>query len=91
MFFRIHLFQGPHFLGSRFFRVQVFRVQVFHGPGFSGSRVQGPGPGFRASQNIKLLSNDNIKEEHLGIKKFRRNRKVNSVFAKNLLNFIKGN
>ena len=39
----------PGFSGSRF-----FRVQVFQGPGFSGSRsrVQGPGPGFRSSQNI---------------------------------------
>ena len=36
----------PCFSGSRF-----FRIQVFQGPGFSGSgsRVQGPGPGFRSS------------------------------------------
>ena len=33
MFFRIHVFQGPDFLGSRF-----FRVQVFQGPGFLRSR-----------------------------------------------------
>ena len=39
-------YQGPGFSESRF-----FMVQVFHGPGFSGSgsRVQGPGPGFRSS------------------------------------------
>ena len=37
-----HVFQGPAFSVSRF-----FRVQVFQSPGFSGcgSRVQGPGPG----------------------------------------------
>ena len=33
MFFRAQVFQGPEFLGSRFFWV----------------RVQGPGPGFRSS------------------------------------------
>ena len=39
-----HVFQGPGFSGSRF-----FRVEVFQGPGFSGSRFSvsrfGPGPG----------------------------------------------
>ena len=33
----------PGFTGSRF-----FRVQVFQGPA-PGSRVEGPGPGFRSS------------------------------------------
>ena len=41
-------------------------------------------------KNIKL-SNDNIKEEHLGIKKLHLNRKGNIVFAKKLINFIEGN
>ena len=47
MFFRVKVLQGQCFSGSRF-----FRVQVFHGLGFSGSgsRVQGPGPGFRSSR-----------------------------------------
>ena len=50
-FFRVQVFQGPGFSGSRF-----FRVQVFLGPGFSGSRFfrvqvfQGRSPGFRSSQ-----------------------------------------
>ena len=42
---------------------------------------------FCRQKSIKL-SNDNIKEEHLGIKKLYLNRIGNSVFAKNLLNFI---
>ena len=46
---------------------------------------------FCRQKNINLASNDNIKEEHLGIKKFHLNRKGNSIFAKNLLNFIEGN
>ena len=37
---------------------------------------------FCMQKNIKLLSNDNIKEEHLGIKKLHLNRKGNSIFAK---------
>ena len=45
---------------------------------------------FSKENNIRLLSNDNIKEEHLGIKNLHLNRKYNSVFAKNLLNFIEG-
>ena len=59
-FFRAQVFQGPGFSGSRFFRVQIFRVLVLgsgsrvQGPS-QGSwfRVQGPGPGFRSSPNIK--------------------------------------
>ena len=39
-------------------------------------------------KKINLISNDNIKEEHLGIKKLHLNRKVNSTFAKNLLNLL---
>ena len=46
---------------------------------------------FCRQKNINLISNDNIKEEHLGIKKLHLNRKGNSIFAKNLLNFIEGN
>ena len=46
---------------------------------------------FCRRKNINLISNDNIKEEHLGIKKLHLNRKGNSIFAKNLLNFIEGN
>ena len=53
MFFKVEVFQGPGFSGSRFFKVQVlqgpgfsrskfFRVQVFQGSGF-----QSPGPGSR--------------------------------------------
>lgn len=41
--------------------------------------------------NINLIINDNIKEEHLGIKKLNLDRKGISVFAKNLLNFIEEN
>ena len=39
MFFRIHAFQGPVFLGSRFFSVQVFQGTSFSGSGL-GVRVQ---------------------------------------------------
>ena len=46
---------------------------------------------FCRQKNINLIPNDNIKEEHLGVKKLHLNRKGNSVFAKNLLNFIEGN
>ena len=46
---------------------------------------------FCRQKNIYLIPNDNIKEEHLGVKKLHLNRKGNSVFAKNLLNFIEGN
>ena len=42
-------------------------------------------------RNITLISNDNIKAERLGIKNLHLNRKGNSIFAKNLLNFIEGN
>ena len=45
---------------------------------------------FWKQKNIKLLSNDNIKKEHLRTKKLHLNRKGNNTFAKNLLQFIKG-
>ena len=41
-------------------------------------------------KKINLISNDNIKEEHPGIQKLHLNWKGNSIFAKNLLNFIEG-
>ena len=41
---------------------------------------------FSQQNNVTLLSNDNIKE-HLGIKKRHFNRKGNSIFARNLLQF----
>ena len=46
---------------------------------------------FCRQKDINLISNDNIKEEYLGIKKRHLNRKGNGIFAKNLLNFIEGN
>lgn len=46
---------------------------------------------FCREKNIKLLSNHNIKAEHLGIKKLDLKRKVNSLFAKNLANFVEAN
>ena len=39
-------------------------------------------------KKINLISNDNIKKEHLGIKKLQLNRKGGRIFAKNLLNFL---
>ena len=42
---------------------------------------------FCKQKNIKLISNENNKEEHLGIKKLHLNRKINSISAKNLLQF----
>ena len=46
---------------------------------------------FCKQKNIKLILNDNLKEGHLGIKKLHLKRKGNTVFARNLLNFIEGN
>ena len=46
---------------------------------------------FCRQKKINLISNDNIKEEHLGIKKLHLNTKGTGIFAKNLLNFIEGN
>ena len=45
---------------------------------------------FCKQKNIKLLSNDNIQKEHLRTKKLHLKRKGNNTFAKNLLQFIKG-
>ena len=39
MFFKVEVFQGPGFSGSRFFRVQVFQGPSFQSPG-PGSRVR---------------------------------------------------
>ena len=46
---------------------------------------------FCNQKNITLILNDNIKEEHLVIKKLYLNWKRNSAFVRNLLNFIEGN
>ena len=46
---------------------------------------------FCNQKNIHLILNDNIKEEHLGIKNLYLNRKGNNIFAKNLLHIIGGN
>ena len=46
---------------------------------------------FCKQKSIKLILNDNLKEEHLGIKKLYLNKKGNTVFARNVLNFIGGN
>ena len=46
---------------------------------------------FCRQKNINLIPNDNIKEEHLGVKKLHLNRTGNSIFAKNLLNLIEEN
>ena len=45
---------------------------------------------FCKQNNIRLLSNDKIKEEHFGSKKLDRSKKGHSVSAKNSLNFIEG-
>ena len=46
---------------------------------------------FCTQKSIGLIDNENLKENQLGIKKLHLNRKGNTRFAKNLLNFIKGN
>ena len=46
---------------------------------------------FVSKKNIGLINNENLKENYLGIKKLHLNKKVNTLFAKNLLNFIEGN
>ena len=43
-----------------------------------------------SQKNIDLINNNNLKENHLGIKKLHLKRKGNTLFAKNLLNFIEG-
>ena len=46
---------------------------------------------FCNQKNIKLILNGNLKQEHLGVNKLHLNRKGDSAFAKNLLNFIERN
>ena len=46
---------------------------------------------FCNQKNIPLIDNGNRKEDHLGVKKLHLNRRVNSLFAKNLLGFIEQN
>ena len=46
---------------------------------------------FVSKKNIGLIDNENLKDNHLGIKKLHLNRKGNTLFTKNLLNFIEGN
>ena len=46
---------------------------------------------FWKQKNIHLILNENIKENHLGIKKQHLNRKGNSIFDKRLSNIIEGN
>ena len=54
--------------------------------GDANSRIKN----YCSQKNLRLINHDNIKENHLGVKKLHLNRKGNSVFAKNLLNFIEG-
>ena len=42
-------------------------------------------------ENIGLIDNEDLNENHLDIKKLHLNMKNNTLFAKNLLNFIEGN
>ena len=42
---------------------------------------------FSSWKNCNLSSNENMKEEHLGIKDFHLNRKGNDAFAETLSNF----
>ena len=39
--------------------------------------------------NLDYIKNNNIKEEHLGNKKLHLNKKGNTVFANNLLNYLR--
>ena len=43
---------------------------------------------FCGQENIVLIVNGNIKEEHLGVKKLYLNKRGNSLFSKNLVGFI---
>ena len=45
---------------------------------------------YYSHKNVSLVNNENLKENHLGIKKLHLNRKGNTLFAKNLLNFKEG-
>ena len=53
----------------------------------TNSRLQN----FCKQKNIGLIDNENLKENHLGIKKLHLNGRGNTLFAQNLLNFIEGN
>ena len=46
---------------------------------------------FCKQKNIRLIDDENLKENQLGIKKLHLNRKGNILFAKNLLKFIEDN
>ena len=46
---------------------------------------------FCKQKNLDLIVNNNLKENHLAQKKLRLNRKGDSIFAKNLIDFIEGN
>ena len=52
-FFRVRVFQGPSFSGSSFFRVQVSQGLGCSGSSFFKVRVQGLGPGFRSSLKLR--------------------------------------
>ena len=41
--------------------------------------------------NIEYIENNNIKEEHLGKKKLHLNKRGNTLFANNLLKFLRSN
>ena len=46
---------------------------------------------FCKQRNLDLIVNSNLKENHLAKKKLHLNRKGDSIFAKNLIDFIEGN
>ena len=46
---------------------------------------------FCKQKNLGFIENSNLKDNHLAAKKLHLNRKGDSVFAKNLINFIEGN
>ena len=41
--------------------------------------------------NLEYIANNNIKEEHLGKKKLYLHKRVNAIFASNLLKFLRSN
>ena len=66
---------------------QKIRKILEKSPANTSSRLKN----YCKQKNIALIDNDNLKENHLGIKKLHLNRKGNTLFAKNLLNFIEIN
>ena len=46
---------------------------------------------FCKQKNLGFIENSNLKDNHLAAKKLHLNRKGDSIFAKNLINFIEGN